>query len=429
MSSPDLRFFVQQADSLGWLDRVREPLSTNYQAARRIFDAGSRAVLLENLEGHRTPVLANIAATRPLLARALDCSVEGLVRHVADAISTPGELRVVTDAPFLANQHATPQLDSLVPLMRFYPRSERVYASACVICARHPAFGMNLSYHRMMYLGGNRFAVRIVPRHLHQILELGGGQAEVAVVVGLHPAVGLAAAISFGPDFDEMACAASLLGQPLDVFDLDGLQVPAGAEMVWKARFTGELADEGPFVDLTGTYDGIRQQPVLEVQRLYHRDDYIYQVILPGGSEHRILMGVPQEPRIFRIVQNTVAGLRDVVLSEGGCGWLHAVVSIDQRAAGQGKNAGLAALAAHPSLKRVVVVDGDVDIHDPVAVEWAIATRVQPDRDLVIVGGAHGSSLDPSRDPRTETTSKWVIDATRPAGFDPQDFSVVEPPR
>jgi UbiD family decarboxylase len=420
--------FVQQAEAAGLLDRVPQPLSPVYQAARRIFEAGPRALLLEHIEGYRTPVVANIAATRELLALALGCEVPGLVRHVASAISTPGELRRVDSAPFLANRHDAPALDRHVPLMRFYPRGERVYASACVVCARHPAHGMNLSYHRMMHLGGNRFAVRIVPRHLHQILELGDGKAEVAVAVGLHPAIGLAAAISFGPDFDELACAASLLGQPLDVVDLDGLLVPAGAEMVWRARFTGELADEGPFVDLTGTYDGIRQQPVLEVERLYHRPDYLYQVILPGGSEHRILMGVPQEPRIFRIVQNTVAGLRDVVLSEGGCGWLHAVVSIDQRAAGQGKNAGLAALAAHPSLKRVVVVDSDVDIHDPVAVEWAIATRVQPDRDLVIVRGAHGSSLDPSRDPATETTSKWVIDATRPAGLDPQDFEVVAPP-
>jgi 2,5-furandicarboxylate decarboxylase 1 len=172
----------------------------------------------------------------------------------------------------------------------------------------------------------------------------------------------------------------------------------------------------------------VRQQPVLEVETLYHRDDYIYQVSLPGGAEHRVLMGLPQEPRMFRVVQNTVAGLRAVALTQGGAGWLHAVVAIDQRAAGQAKNAGLAALAAHPSLKRVVVVDGDIDVYDADDVEWAIATRVQPDRDVIVVPGAHGSSLDPTRDPVTETTATWIIDATRPMDGDPDLFVRVEPP-
>jgi UbiD family decarboxylase len=127
-------------------------------------------------------------------------------------------------------------------------------------------------------------------------------------------------------------------------------------------------------------------------------------------------------------VQNTVPALKGVVLSVGGAGWLHAVIAIEQKAAGEARNAGLAALAAHPSLKRAVVVDSDVDITDPVAVEWAIATRVQADRDVIIIPGAHGSSLDPSRHPDDETTAKWVIDATRPRGLPAQSFMRVEPP-
>jgi len=428
MSAPDLRSFLAEQEAAGRVQRHSEPASPRYQIARRLFEADDRVQLFEQVEGYRTSVIANVAASRAQVAAALGVTSDALVTHVAAALSEPGELRTVTEAPFLANRHEHPDVAALVPLMQFYPRSERTYTSACVICARHPDFGMNLSYHRMMYLGGNRFSVRVVPRHLHQILEGGEGRAQVAVAIGLHPAVGIAAAISFGPDFDELACAAHLLGQPLDCFDLDGTLVPAHAEMVWRARFTGELADEGPFVDLTGTYDGVRKQPVLEVETLYHRDDYMYQVILPGGAEHRVLMGLPQEPRIFRVVQNTVAGLRAVALTQGGAGWLHAVVAIDQRAAGQAKNAGLAALAAHPSLKRVVVVDADIDVHSADDVEWAIATRVQPDRDVIVVPGAHGSSLDPTRDPVTETTAKWIIDATRPLDGDPDLFVRVEPP-
>lgn len=430
MSSPDLRSFLQQANNAGWVDDKHQPASVIYDISRQVFEAPARVQHFHQVIDYpKTSVIANLVATRELLALGLGVDPQALNKRVTDALAQPGQLRVVEDAPFLANRIDQPDIAKHVPVQRFYSQGERDYTTASIIIAYHPEHGLNLSYHRMMRLEKNRFAVRVVPRHLHQILALEDGRTEVLVATGLHPALGFAASLSFGPDFDELACAAGLLGQPLDVVKMGNLRVPAGAEMVWRARFTGELSEEGPFVDLTGTYDGLRQQPVLEIDTLWHRDDFIYQTILPGGVEHKLLMGMPQEPRMFRIVNNTVAGLKDLTLSEGGAGWLHAVLSIDQRAPGQGKNAGLAALAAHPSLKRAVVVDQDIDIRDPVAVEWAIATRVQPDRDLVIVSGAQGSSLDPSRDPQRETTSKWVIDATRPMDRDPAEFLRVEPPR
>jgi UbiD family decarboxylase len=125
-------------------------------------------------------------------------------------------------------------------------------------------------------------------------------------------------------------------------------------------------------------------------------------------------MGVPQEPRIYKIVSNTLPRVKNVVLTEGGGCWLHAVVSIKKKVEGEGKNVGLAALAAHPSLKRVVVVDDDIDITNEKEVEWAIATRVQPDKDVIVIPGAKGSSLDPSQDYASKTTAKWIIDATAP---------------
>ncbi|MBN2360638.1 MAG: UbiD family decarboxylase [Deltaproteobacteria bacterium] len=428
MASPDLRSFLDQQETAGRVWRIADELEPDYQVARRIHDAGARLLLFERVRGYGSAVIANLAASRELCAAAVGVAPAKLVAHLAAAAATAGRIEVRSEAPFMANREQRPDVIRTVPLMRFFPRGERIYATAGVICVRHPQHGVNLSYHRMMYLGGNRFAVRVCPRHLHQILELGGGRAEIAAALGLHPAIGIAAATSGGPDFDELRFAASLLGGSLDCVDLDGVLVPAGAELVWRGRFTGELADEGPFVDLTGTYDSVRRQPVLEVTEQLWRDNFLYQVILPGGSEHRVLMGVPQEPRIYRAVQNAVAGLRAVALTPGGCGWLHAVIAIEQRAPGQGKNAGLAALAAHPSLKRVVVVDTDIDVDDPTAVEWAIATRVQPDRDLVVVTGAHGSSLDPSRDPVAETTAKWVIDATRPFGARDEEYARVAPP-
>jgi UbiD family decarboxylase len=287
---------------------------------------------------------------------------------------------------------------------------------------------MNLSFHRMMYLGRNRFSIRIVPRHLRMIIEEGQGSAEVCVLIGVHPAVSLAAATSATPEFDELEMAAALLGG-LEVVDLDGIQVPAHTELVLRGRITRELAPEGPFVDLTGTLDGLRQQPVVEVSAIYCRPDFLYQTIVPGGREHRLLMGCPQEPRIHRAVANAVPCLARVALTSGGSNWLHAVVALKSPRAGQARNAGMAALGAHPSLKRVVVVDDDIDPENAENVEWAIATRVRPAEDVIVVPGCRGSSLDPSRDPADDTTAKWIIDATIPPGGDRSEYLLAETTR
>ncbi len=220
----------------------------------------------------------------------------------------------------------------------------------------------------------------------------------------------------------ELEVANALVGGDLQTASLDGLRVPAAAELVMEGQILDETRPEGPFVDLSRTWDTVRDQPVLSIDRLHLRPEPLIRVVVPGKREHAHLMGLPQEPRIHRIVENTVPTVQEVVLTPGGCSWLHGVVSIDKRTEGDAKNAGLAALAAHPSMKRVVVVDGDVDPTDPDAVEWAIATRVQADQDVETVENAKGSSLDPSQDFETGTLTKWLVDATIPENRDRADF-------
>jgi UbiD family decarboxylase len=178
------------------------------------------------------------------------------------------------------------------------------------------------------------------------------------------------------------------------------------------------LADEGPFVDITGTQDPVRKQPILEVDRIYYRDDAIFQIILPAANEHYLMMGMPREPVIKKAVGVAVPEVHAVRLTEGGCCWLHGVVSITKQKEGDSVNAILAALGSHTSMKLVTVVDEDIDVYDDREVEWALATRFQGDKDLVLVKNARGSSLDPSAD---QTTAKIGLDATKPigcAGFD-----------
>lgn len=416
-----LRPFIDEQERLGRVERIRDEVDPDGEAARVLASRPGRIVVLERVKGYSTPVVSGLVGSRELLASALGTSVAESVTTLADRMDVAGEVVVVDDAPFLEGREATTTVDAVIPLLRFDPGSRQPYTSSSIIVARSKQHGINLSFHRMMYLGGDRFSVRVVPRHLRMILDEGGQQARVAVVMGVHPAVSLAAATSGGPEFDELAFAASICGG-LQVVDLGGLLVPADAEIVLEGRFTGELAEEGPFVDLTGTLDGVRQQPVLEVTRISHRPGFLYHTIVPGGAEHRLLMGTPQEPRILRAVANTFPRVHQVALTAGGCNWLHGAISLTRPLPGQARNVALAALGAHPSLKRVVVVDDDIDVHDSEQVEWAIATRVQADRDIIVIPGARGSSLDPARHPSDSTTAKWIIDATVPPDRDRAEF-------
>jgi len=201
--------------------------------------------------------------------------------------------------------------------------------------------------------------------------------------------------------------------------------VPADAEFVLEGTvYAARRHAEGPFVDLTETLDIVRQEPVFEVKAITHRKDAIWQALLPGGLEHKLLMGMPREPTIYRQV-NEVARCLDVHVNPGGCSWLHAIVQIDKQSPEDGVKAIRAAFQGHSSCKHVFVVDEDIDIYDPLAVEWALATRFQGDVDLVVVGKEPGSSLDPSAEPGTKLTTKLGFDLTKPLAARGKHFEKV----
>jgi UbiD family decarboxylase len=215
---------------------------------------------------------------------------------------------------------------------------------------------------------------------------------------------------------DELAIAHSLAPTPLTRCKTVDLSVPAECEAVLEGRITGQLAAEGPFIDLTETWDIVRQQPVIEIDCITHRPSPIYHALLPGGLEHKLLMGLPREPTIFQAVSE-VAHCRAVSITPGGMSWLHAVVQIAKRGPDDGRRAVKAAFRGHSSLKHVVVVDDDVDPFDPAAVEWAIATRFQADRDLMVFEDRPSSSLDPSAKlvpGQKARSTKMGLDATIP---------------
>ncbi|MGB3907388.1 MAG: UbiD family decarboxylase, partial [Methanomethylovorans sp.] len=289
-----------------------------------------------------------------------------------------------------------------------------LYITAGIVVSEYEGT-MNASIHRLMVLGKDKLAARLVPpRHTYLLHKKAASKADelpVAIVIGADPVITFASTTRV-PTGKEFHYAAALRGAPVELFTCsNGVKVPH-AEIILEGHIDPvERVPEGPFVDITGTYDEIRPEPVIHITRIMHRKDPIYHGILPAGPEHLLMMGVPYEPKIFRAVSE-VTTVKNVVLTEGGCCYLHAVVQIEKQTEGDGKNAIMAAFASHTSLKHVVVVDEDIDIFDPQDVEFAIATRVKGDMDVMIIPNVRGSSLDPRGAP-DGTTTKIGIDATK----------------
>ena len=406
-----------------FLDRFEETVvvkgrvSRDLEVTKYLLKAKDKPVLFEDMDGHRA--VGNLWASRERISEALGTPQDELSAKMLEAMGAPTPPQEVESAPFEQNVLEKFDLrESAIP--KFYAGDGGRYVTAGVVIAEHEGV-RNMSFHRMMLIGERKLAIRVVPRHLHALQRRArakGQDLKVAVAIGLCPSILLSAAMTVELGKDELAIANTLrelcLGEPVAVRrTIGGLLVPAYAEYVLEGRLTDDLTDEGPFVDITGTVDPVRKQPVVEIDRIYYRDDAIFQIILPGDLEHYLMMGMPREPVIHKAVSVAVPEVHGVRLTEGGCCWLHGVVSITKQKEGDGVNAIMAALGSHTSMKQVTIVDPDIDIYNDRDVEWAVATRFQGHRGLVVVENARGSSLDPSAG---ETTTKVGIDATKPVG-------------
>ena len=236
----------------------------------------------------------------------------------------------------------------------------------------------------------------------------------VAIVLGALPDINYVAAANLPYGLDELSVAGGIRQRPVELVRCKTvpLEVPAEAEIVIEGRILKDVTHEEWMVEMLRTYDHKRKQPVFELDKISFRDNAIYHDILPGYAEHRLLMGIPIEAKIFDYVKNVVPSTQSVHLTDGGSNWLAAVIQIRKRLEGEPKNAILAAFAAHPSLKMATVVDSDINPADAKEVEYAIATRCQADKDLLIIPGVKGSSLDPSSDQTNLLTTKLGFDAT-----------------
>ncbi|MHC1595294.1 MAG: UbiD family decarboxylase [Candidatus Syntropharchaeales archaeon] len=403
------REFLAELKRSGDLIEVDEPVSSELEACR-IARKTENPILFKNLSGMRS--CTNLLGSRSILSKALGVGSGSLATHLSD-LPSKCEVKVVDESP---TREVVEDCDlTTLPIWKFFEADGGAYITAGIVVIELDGV-RNASFHRMMVIGKDKLVARLVPpRHtylLHKRAQEIGEGLKVGIAIGVDPVILFAAGTRVEPG-EEFEYASQIRGAPVELFQLDnGVSVPH-AEIVLQGEIDPEeRAKEGPFVDITGTYDTVRLEPVINIDKIYHRKDPIYHSIIPGGVEHQLLMGVPYEPVILKAV-NHVADARNVVLTRGGCTYLHAVVSIRKVREGDGKNAIIAAFAAAPSLKRVVVLDDDIDILNQDDVEYAIATRVRWEEDLVMIPRSRGSSLDPSA-AEDGTSTKVGIDATAP---------------
>jgi 2,5-furandicarboxylate decarboxylase 1 len=424
----NLRNFLAKLEKEGKLTRIKKEVSTKYEIANIIYSLDEKPVIFENVKGYSMPIFAGITSDRDIIAEGLGTTKEKLLFKQVEALRKPILPKIVSKAPCQEVIVKNSDLN-ILPLLFHLDGDGGKYGSATVATIKDPDTGRNVSYHRLMMIGKNKFTARLIAkRQTRTTYDKVKGDLEMAVCIGNSVAVMVAASLGPPSGVDEFSIANALDKTDLVKCITKDLEVPAESEIVIEGRLTKEVDREGPFVDLTETRDFERKEPVFVVDCITHRKDAMYQALIPGRFEHKTLMGMPKEPTIYDEVSKFVE-CKNVYVTMGGGSWLHGVVQIKKKNPDDGKKAIEAAFNGHKSMKHVVIVDDDVDIYNPIAVEWAIATRFQGDKDLVIKPDQPGSSLDPSskQEPgKKALTCKVGVDATIPSDVDKSKYEIVK---
>jgi len=423
-----LREFLSQLEKDDELVRIKKEVSVNFEIANIIYSLNEKPVIFDNVKGFNYPIFAGITSNRDIIAKGIGTTKDKLLFKLVESLRNPKEPDIVENAPCQEVVIKDPDISKL-PLLHHLDGDGGRYATATVATIKDPETGRNVSYHRLMEIDKNKFTARLIKkRQTRTTYDKIEGDLEMAVCIGNSIAVMIGASLGPPSGVDEFQIANALDRTPMVKCLTKDLEVPAESEFVIEGRITRDLDREGPFVDLTETRDFERQEPVFVVDCITHKKDAMYQALIPGRMEHKILMGMPKEPTIYDEVSKVV-DCKNVLVTIGGGSWLHGVVQINKKQPDDGKKAIEAAFNGHKSMKHVWIVDEDVNIYNPNSIEWAIATRFQGDKDLIINPNQPGSSLDPSgkHEPGKKTlTTKIGFDATMPSEVDKSKYEIVK---
>ncbi len=425
---PDLRSWLQRLAATDRLAVARPGISLIDElaaVAKRL--ERERAVLFPSPGSHVMPVVANLFADRTWVADSIGVATPELLTRFQSAARQPLPWIEVAAAPVHDVIHRDVDLLTQLPIPKHNEYDSGPYITAALLIARNPRTGVqNVSIHRCQVSGADRLGVLLLPRHTQhyfKIAEEAGVALEIALVIGVHPACILASQAIAPLDQDEMEIAGALIGRPIEMIKCrtNQIRVPAHAEIVIEGRILPKVREpEGPFGEFPQYYGVRADSEVIQVDLITHRKNPIFHTIVGGGMEHLILGQIPREATLLEHLQRSFASVRDVRLTQGGTCRYHLVVQIEKTNNGEPKNIIMAAFGAHYDVKQVVIVDMDVNIDDAHEIEWAVATRFQADRDLLVVSGAQGSNLDPSAN--AGISAKMGLDATKPVDSAPMSF-------
>ena len=429
----DLRNYLSLVKKSKDLKLIKKQVSTKYEIAgiTSQFD-DSKALLFENIKESNFRLVSNLVGTRKRFALAIGSSEEQIHSTMIKAIQTAKKPKIISSANFFQNKSNDL---SCLPIVTHFEKESGPFITSSIVYVKNPESGeQNSSFHRMMPIDNTHFSIRMVEgRHLHRCFidaKEHGDDLKIAITVGVHPAISIAGAYQAEWGKNELEIANSLLGGKLTLSKLpiSALHVPSGSEIVMEGRILRDKTHPEWMVEMLQTYDHHRLQPVFELENLYFRNQPIYHDILSGFSEHRLLMGMPIESKLNGDLKRVFPQTKQVSMTNGGCNWLHAVVQIKKNKDSDVKKIIKKTFESHRSLKQVIVVDDDIDPSNPVSVEYAIATRFQADKDLVILKNVRGSSLDPSSNQKKLQTAKMGIDATKPFSKRPEGFELAKIP-
>ena len=432
---PSLREWIKHLALTDRLAVTREGVALEYELAalaKRL--DGERAVWFPAPSGHPMPVVSCLVSDRNWIAEALGSNGSTLLSDIDAATVKPVPWREVEVAEVQQQVHKPPlDIRDLLPLPTHAEHDSGPYITAGLFITRNPTTGIqNVSINRLQPNGPQRLGVLILPRHAHAFYSAAEARDEslpVAIVIGVDPTTLICSQAILPIDHDELEVAGALRGEPVPVVKCltNDVRVPANAEIVIEGRVLAKVREpEGPFGEFPQAYGPRSDKHVIQIDAVTHRTDPIYQTIVGGGLEHLLLGAIPREATLLAHLRRSFVNVLDVHMGLGGVGRYHLWVKVSKPKPGEAKNIIACAFGGHYDIKQVIVVDEDVDVHDPREVEWAVATRFQADRDLVVISNAQGSRLDPSSD--NGISAKMGLDATVPPDADPFRYLRIHTP-
>ncbi|MFP6736289.1 MAG: UbiD family decarboxylase [Rhodospirillales bacterium] len=440
MEHPNFSFrqALQRLDAAGLLLKVEDQVDTDLELTSILYKQPERAMLFKNVAGYDTRVVGNFLGSEENVLAIYQMDVAEIRNFITEGLTNPIPPKLVDSGPVQAVQRNNPDLLEYLPLPRYAPNDGGRYISGGVVIAKDPDTGVfNASYHRFMYVEGNRLAIQLDLgrdlRHLWEQAKEKGEKLPIAIVLGADIGTLYAAGImgaQLPRDMDEYHVASGICRAPVELIDCKTvpLQVPANAELVMEGYISpDEELDEGPFMEFVGMYSDVSPSPVTTIECLYHREDPIWHVIMT--TESPILRKHILEGAILKAVQASAPCVTDVALTEGGLYRFHLHISVHkQKASDEGfqRNAIFAAIAALKDLDLIIVVDDDIDIRKWKDVEWALATRWDASNGLILMPGARGHEYVPISENGVRT--KVGIDATLPFDFAKRHIRVPVPP-